>query len=504
MFIFYKEQIKTIEANAENSGFSSSRMMENAGSAAAKIIEEKLDISSKKIVIVAGKGNNGGDGFVVARKFFEAGRDVTIVLADGVSATASAQEMLSKLTHYPIRIYEPSDLEVSSLLKSADIIIDAIFGIGFSGEIAPSIAGLIYEMNHSSAFRIALDLPSGAECDTGRVSSVCFNADITISFIAIKPCHLLYPSADYCGKLIKAGIGLPAQIVNSVSSNNIIIEETFVKSKLPKRAKNSHKGSYGTALFLCGSYGMSGAAYFSAKAALRSGLGLSKIMLPESIYPIVASYLPESVYLPYGEEAKSAIVALENNSQKVDCIVAGCGLGRSQLSQKLVNNLLESNKIPLVLDADGINIASQNIELLLNSKAQMVLTPHPAEMARLMNTTTDYIQNNRFKAARVFARESGKIVILKGSNSVIGLPDGRLYVCTKGNPGMATGGSGDVLAGIVGSLIAQGFSPEDAAICGTWFHAAAGDIAAMENSMIAMLPSDIIDSIPLLFKELEK
>ena len=505
MLILHKEQIKEIEAKAITAGFSEIRMMENAGSAAAKIINEKFDINGKKIVIVCGKGNNGGDGFVVARKFFEGGKNVSVILADGMPQTLSAQEELSKLTHYPVRIYNSYDAETNQLVSDAEVLIDAIFGIGFRGEVEGAADFILAVMNQSRALKIALDIPSGAECDTGAVSRNCFKADATISFIAIKPCHVLFPSAEYTGKLFKAGIGLPPQIANSVGSDDIIIEEALIKAKFPKRAKNSHKGTYGRVALLCGSYGMAGAALLSAKASLNSGAGLVESILPEPIYPIVAAGLPEAIFLPYDiNNDKSALLTLFDGINKADCVVAGCGLGKSELTKKMINALLESYEKPIVLDADGLNIAALNIEALVRCRAEMVLTPHPAEMARLLNTTVEVVLNNRFGSVRALSKQSGKIVVLKGANSVIALPGGRLYVCTKGNPGMATAGSGDVLAGVIGALISGGMSAEDAAICGTWIHSAAGDVAATQKSMTSMLAGDIISSLPVVFKELEK
>ncbi len=504
MLVFNKEQIRRIESTAVESGFSETRMMENAGSAASKIIEERFDITNKKIVIVVGKGNNGGDGFVVARKLFEAKRDVSVILADEMPTTAASREMLSKLTVYPIRLYNSFDADTIKVINSADVIIDAVFGIGFKGELDPKIAGILEIINKTHALKIALDIPSGAECDTGKVANNCFNANATISFIAIKPCHVLFPSAEFCGKLFKAGIGLPPQIANSISSKDIIIEDVLIKAKFPKRPKNSHKGSFGRLALLCGSYGMAGASILATRSALRSGVGLADMIIPDDIYPIVASSVCEAVCSPYN--ASDGVMALRNIEQKIsesDAVVAGCGLGQSEFSKKAINLILESSTKPMVLDADGLNIAAENLDALYNCKAKMVLTPHPAEMARLLKTTTKEIQSNRFACATLLAQRTQQVVVLKGANSVIAIPDGRRYICTKGNAGMATGGSGDVLSGIIGAFLAQGFTPEDAAICGTWIHAFAGDCASKEKSMTAMLPSDIIDFLPNVFKELE-
>lgn len=504
MYILSREQTKKVENIAQNSGFSELRMMENAGSAASKIISEKQTVSGKSILILVGKGNNGGDGLVVARKLYDSGAAVSVLLTHGMPSTDASKEMMSKLSHYPVRIFGGLDSEVLTLIKKADIIVDAVFGIGFRGELDNAAYELISLVNNSNAVKVALDIPSGCECDTGKVSRDCFNADYTVAFISVKPCHVLYPASDFCGKLIRVGIGLPTQIIDSVSSNITIIDNDFVKSHIPKRKKNAHKGSAGNLAMLCGSYGMSGAAYLSGLAAVRSGVGIARMIVPDSIYPILASGLPEAVYVPYdSEDISSSLKKIADTIGKSSCAVIGCGLGTEQLVSNMVCSLISSAKIPIVLDADGINIISQNIDILMKSEAQIVLTPHPAEMARLMGATVQEIQSNRFRAAMIFAQKTGKIVVLKGANTIVALPEGKIYVCMHGNPGMATAGSGDVLAGIIGALVAQGLSPADAAVCGVHIHAASGDFASAKYSVHSMIARDIIECLPSLFKEYE-
>lgn len=508
MNVLFADSIRKIENNAIRGGFSGLRMMENAGAAAANVITEKCDIKAKSVVVVAGNGNNGGDGFVVARKLYDEGADVCVVLAAGMPETESARETLAKLSAYPIRVFNANDTEASNKIATADYLIDAIFGIGFHGLVGEDIAALINRFNRSRAVKIALDLPSGCECDTGAVAEVCVCADITITFIAVKPCHVLYPSSDFCGKLVRVGIGISKEVMQSVKSNITIIENNLVKSLIPKRKKSFHKGSAGTALQICGSYGMAGAAILSAKAALRCGVGLVKAILPKSIYPIAAGSLLEAVYVPCDETAEGTIGldSLKKIAEALisaDSILVGCGLSNCNSTKELLTSLLPNIRIPTVLDADGINVVAENIDILLKSEAPMILTPHTAEMARLMRTTPKEIQRNRFKVAHAFSTRFNKILVLKGSNTIVALPNGEMYVCMAGNPGMAVGGSGDVLAGIINSLLAQGLSPENAAICGVQMHAVAGDLTASKLSMPSMLPTDIIETLPSLFKEYE-
>lgn len=508
MNVLFANDIRKIEEKAISDGFSGLRMMENAGSAASGVMIEKFSIKGKSIVVVAGNGNNGGDGFVVARKLYDEGADVCVVLAAGMPKTETAKETLAKLSAYPVRVYDANDPDVAFKIHNADYLIDAIFGIGFHGSVDEQIALIIERFNRSAALKIALDLPSGCECDTGAVSNTCVNADITITFIAVKPCHVLYPASDFCGKLVKVNIGISNNIMDSVASNITIIENSYVKAYLPKRNKNFHKGMGGTALQLCGSYGMVGAAVLAAKATLRCGAGLVKAIIPKSVYNIFATSISEAVCLPCNDTVDGTVgidslARIENAISSADSMLIGCGLTTSSSSKELLSALLTSLKIPTVLDADGINIVAENIDILLKSEAPIILTPHPAEMARLMRTTVADIQSNRFKAAHAFSTRFNKIVVLKGANTIVSLPNGKMYVCMAGNPGMAVGGSGDVLAGIINSLLAQGMSPQNAAICGVQIHACSGDMTAAKKSLTAMLPSDIIETLPSLFKEYE-
>ncbi len=509
MKLLYSDNIREIEKASESSGFSTLRMMENAGSAAAKVITEKYPVKDTSFVILAGSGNNGGDGFVTAKKLYDAGADVSIILTCGMPSSSNALEMLNLLSKLPIRIYNANDFECKTIINHADYIIDAIFGIGFHGKLEGAVYELVELTNNSSATRIALDLPSGCECDTGYIGNICFDADLTITFIGVKPCHVLYPASDYCGKLIMVNIGISKELIQNVKSDVAIIEDSKVNKALPKIRKNSHKGTRGNAFLICGSYGMAGAAVLCAKATLRSGAGLVKIALPKSIYPIVSSSVHEAVCLPCSE-AVSGGINVDNTKlilegvDKSNATLLGCGSGRSKEFFEISHEIITKSTTPIVIDADGINAICSNINILLESKASIVLTPHPAEMARILNVDTEYVQTHRFSLARAFAQKFGVTLVLKGANTVVALKDGSLFVCMHGNPGMATGGSGDVLSGIIVSLIAQGLTPELAAVCGVNIHASAGDIAANTLSMHSMLPTDIIDSLPKLFKKIEE
>lgn len=281
-----------------------------------------------------------------------------------------------------------------------------------------------------------------------------------------------------------------------MSLNNI---EIISPPTFEKRNPNSHKGDYGTALLICGSYGMAGAAMLSAKAALRSGLGIAKCLLPKNIYQPFTAFLPEAVCLPAKATKKGSLKfsskELSKHLKNCDAVLFGCGSGTTKDCAKILKHLILMSEKPLVVDADGINLLSHRIELLKQSKVPVILTPHPAEMSRLLKTGVNFIENNRTEIAKKFATEYNCTIVLKGHETIVAQPDGKLWINKIGNAGMATGGSGDVLAGITVSLCAQGFSPEIAARYAVYLHAAAGDKAALRRSQHAILPTDIIEEL---------
>lgn len=270
------------------------------------------------------------------------------------------------------------------------------------------------------------------------------------------------------------------------------------------RAAESHKGTYGTVLSVCGSYGMAGAAVLAAKAALRSGAGLVTAAVPDAIYPLVAAQIPEAVFAPYAEGGVKAAAMLLPKTERASSLLLGCGLGQTREAAELVEALLSSVTCPIILDADGINLLARHISIVETIQAPLIMTPHPLELSRLLGWSVDRIQADRCAAACEAVRRTGAVVVLKGHHTVIASPSGDVWVNPTGNPGMAVGGSGDVLAGIIASLVAQGLSPAEAAWCGVYLHGAAGDRAAARLSQHAMLPSDIIDELGGLFLQLEQ
>ena len=475
-----KALIKESEENAVKSGaFSFCELMYKAGSTAAKIILKNFNCINKNVAVVCGNGNNGGDGFVIARYLYEHGCNVTVILACGMPVTENALFYYKKLNEVKIE---------NELNGEYDFIIDAVFGIGLNRAPSTQLCALFNEINEQKAIKIAVDIPSGIETDTGRVLSGAIKADATITFIALKPCFLLPGGSDYCGRVTVAEIG-----VNPQNFSYSVIE----KPEFPARHHNCHKGDFGIALLMCGSYGMAGAAILATRAALRSGVGIAKCVVCEGIYSAFTSAVPEAVCLPVKQSKNGTFdkIDIENICNKASALLFGCGVGNTVETQLLVKKIIKNVEIPVVLDADGINALVKSIELLKESKASVIITPHPGEMARLCGKSIAEVEADRIHTAREFAMQYGCVVVLKGANTIVATPDGEIFFNTTGNPGMATGGSGDVLAGIMVSLLAQGYTPETAAKMAVYLHGEAGDKATSKKGERAMLPSDIIEEL---------
>jgi hydroxyethylthiazole kinase-like uncharacterized protein yjeF len=512
MIIVTCAQMRAIEKYAMSEGMSSLRLMENAGSAAAHFIRETVQLSGKRCAVLCGHGNNGGDGFVVARRLIEANAKVYVILADGFPKTNEAYEMferLNSLNSMNIEIIDhPQLIACKNLLRHSDIIIDALYGTGFHGAIENElIAELVSTVNESQAKVFALDMPSGASADTGEVGGVCINADITVTFSSPKVGQYIFPAADYCGRIAAVNIGIPESAYSMFDNSVELLEKRMISEMLPVRAKDSNKGNYGRVFCLCGSLGMAGAAYLAASGALRCGAGLITVGVPKSVYCPVASKLDECMVYPLEETANgalsySALDKILELSGSANVLLIGCGLSRDVQTQQLVRKIVADAECTIILDADGINAFEGHIDLLRTSKAELILTPHPGEMSRLCGKTISQVQSSRLDTAREFAVQNGVTLVLKGANTIVAAKDGRAFINPTGNPGMAKGGSGDILAGMTAAFAAQGISPEKSACCGVFIHGSAGDNAAEKYSQYGMIPTDMLREIPQIFREM--
>lgn len=482
MVVLNADLIRKSEEKAVLSGtFSFKELMYKAGTSAGEIIAERFPLKNKKIAVICGNGNNGGDGFVIARYLYEHGADVEVFLALGNPKTEDAIYYFENLP--PIKI-------LNDFCGEYDIIIDAVFGIGLSREPDEKLSSLFATINDNCSTVISIDIPSGVCSDTGKVFATAVKADLTITFISLKPCFMLPLGSDYCGEIIVCNIG-----VEPID----FLFQTIEKPIFPKRHHNSHKGTYGTSLIIAGSYGMAGALMLCSKAALRSGVGIAKCVMCKSIYPAFTSYLPEAVCVPSNETENGTLdfndIDLEDLLKGSTALLFGCGVKTDYSTEKILENIIKISDIPTVLDADGINLISRNIELLKESKVPLILTPHPAEMARLCNCTTVEVENDRINIAKAFAIKHHCYLVLKGANTIVVEPNGEISVNICGNPSMATGGSGDVLAGVIVSLLAQRLEPSFALKAAVYLHSHAGDKAALKRGLHAVLPSDIIEEL---------
>lgn len=481
MYVLTCDLIRKSEEEAVKCGVASYlELMLTAGETVGKIIDKKFSCNGKKIAVVCGNGKNGGDGFVTARYLYEHGAKVTVITPMGIPQDGNALYFYNKLDNI-----EKTDY----LSGNYDIIVDAVFGIGLNRAPSDELTALFSKINSLSAIKVSVDIPSGVEADTGRVFTSCVDADLTITFIALKRCFVLPEGSDYCGEVIVADIG-----VKPIEQGFEIIN----KPNFKKRRHNSHKGTFGKALLICGSYGMAGAAILSARAALRSGLGIAECVVCDGIYQAFTSAVPEAVCVPKKTDESGTLKAIDNISKLLDncsSVLFGCGVGQSGETFKILKDIIDNSTIPTVIDADGINLLSNSIDLLKKSKATVILTPHPGEMARLCGCSVKEIESDRINKAKNFAQKYNCILVLKGANTIVALPNGEVTVNLNGNPGMATGGSGDVLAGILVSLLAQGMEPSLAAKAAVYLHGEAGDKAAEHRSKHSMLPSDIIEEL---------
>ncbi len=498
------DQKREMERLSDVSGVPYYRLMKNAGTALGKEIEKIINFDkTKKILFLCGKGNNGGDCYVAAEYLYSCGYKPEVSLVCGEPATEISKKAFDDLDGIKV-LYEPD--MIRNEIRKSDVIVDGVFGIGFKGEIDRDISDLF--MINEDAVKIAVDIPSGGNGNTGTVAKVCFKADYTITFSYIKFGMTQYPLKSYCGKTIVVDVGIPEKCCEC-SPEILYTDEKIISETLFERIADSHKGTYGTLVCVTGSVSMPGAAMLSGEAALRCGCGLVKICAPNQNIPAMASRIPEAVYLPATVD-KNGFYEVDNfqkiisSCEDAGALLIGCGIGVTYQTKELVEKLLRKAECPIILDADGINCIINNIDIIGEAKNKVIITPHPAEMARILDCSTFQVQKDRLAACRkILSMFENVVVVLKGAGTIIATHD-KIYVNDTGNPGMSCGGTGDVLSGMIASFAAQGITPHDAAALGVYMHGRAGDIAAEKYSMHYMLSSDVIKCLPELFLKNEK
>jgi NAD(P)H-hydrate epimerase len=506
-----KEMQAIDKTSIEEFGIPDLVLMENAGIAVTSCLREKFpDLKEKKVLVIAGKGNNGGDGFVVARQLFNIGINVQILLIGKVSSLKGSARVNADIAkNIGIQLLEIKDDNVKSVnhhIRHRELIVDAIFGTGLKKKPEGIFKKIIESINKSKSVVASIDIPSGLESDSGQVSGSYIKADLTICLALIKRSHCILPAAESMGEIKLVDISIPAKAIENQNIHLNLVEEEDVRKTIVKRPKASHKGNFGHLLVVAGSKGKGGASGLSALSALRAGTGLVTMAVPESCHSalefnpleVMTAPLPET---KAGSMSFKALDALLKLSEDKTAIALGPGISTEHQTIALMLEYFKLVKCPLIIDADGINCLARRIEILNEMSCPVIITPHPKEFSRLTGLTTAEIQSNRVELSSQFAQDHSITVILKGAGSVIALPNGEIFLNPTGNPGMATAGTGDVLTGIVGGLAAQGLPVDQAAISGTYLHGLAGDNYVKEYGQSSLIASDLINSLPASLKQ---
>ena len=460
-------------------------LMERAAEAVVKeLTGGSYDLN--KILIACGSGNNGGDGLAIARILRLKGycTDVCIVGAlDKMSVEARGQlEMYQAVS---------GNFVTAPVYDEYTVIVDAVFGIGCNRAITGIAAEVIEAINGTDAKIIAVDVPSGISSDTGKICGAAVKADVTVTFFSEKLGMMIYPGRDFCGKIMVADLGIPFGNCEEYQAVTYTEEDAL---KLPKRKENSHKGTFGKVLVIAGSPKISGAAYLAAAGAYRIGAGLVKLYTPKENQLAMQVLLPEALLETY-DEGRPNIKQLKECMEWADVIVIGPGIGTGRGAEKILKYVMGKSTVPVVVDADGMNLLARNKTCLLDKQVPVVLTPHIQEMARLTGKSRDTIIKSPMEEADSLVREYDVTLVLKSAGTIVTKADKHRFINTSGNSGMATGGSGDVLAGMIGGLIAQGMDSFEAAKLGVYLHGKAGDAAAAAKSTYSMTATDILDGI---------
>ncbi len=511
MKIVTVEEMRAIEREAAKAGQPSEVLMENAGLAVAKHTKRWLgSVLGRRFLVLVGPGNNGGDGLVVARYLHDWGANVAIY---SPSARADSDVNLQLCRQREMQALE-SGASLDSLLSSADVVIDAFFGTGSSRPLDGAFKQALLHVKEARSRNknlkvVALDLPSGLNADTGAVDDACVPADLTVTLGYPKHGLFLFPGAGMLGRLVIADIGIPAELAKHITTGVITREQ--VRAVLPRRPLDANKGTFGRVLVCGGSINYIGAMYLACEAALRVGAGLVTLATPKSLQPILASKLTEVTYAPLSESepgvvAEDAIEAMRPFLANSDVLLLGCGLGQSDAALAFVKSLVgrSSELAPLVLDADALNLLAKIPHWWQKLPGDAILTPHPGEMSRLTGLSVAEIQSRRLSVARDSAMSWQKTIVLKGACTIIASPDGQASVNPAINPGLASGGTGDVLAGAIAGLVAQGLSLRDAAVAGVFLHSQAGEMAGNEMGSAGMLASDLLPLLPATIKSIKE
>jgi ADP-dependent NAD(P)H-hydrate dehydratase / NAD(P)H-hydrate epimerase len=510
MKIVTAQQIKNIDRRAiRGFGIPGMVLMENAAAAVMTAMEKFFDgLDDVRVGILCGKGNNGGDGLALARRLRIRGVPVRVALLASFDAMkGEAQVNLSILRKMDVEIVQNASLRsLADVLAWSGVIVDALLGIGLSSPLKGAYARAVDLINTSGNPVVAIDIPTGINADTGAVMGSAVKADLTVTMAFLKRGLVLYPGAGYAGTVRVADIGIPSEAADKEQISVSLLDRDSVRGLISSRSPEAHKGDFGHLMVVAGSPGKAGAAIMAVKGALRAGAGLVSVATPNNLVSIIQAQVAEAMCIPSAESIDGTLgigseeELLKAMGTKSACAI-GPGLSTHYETVQAVRNLIPQLTIPAVIDADGLNALAGVTALLKRVKAPVVLTPHPGEMGTLMGIPSDDVQRDRIAAASEFARKHNVTVVLKGAATVVATPHGGVFINSTGNPGMATGGTGDVLTGMIGGLLAQGYSASQAACLGVYLHGLAGDFAAQDKGEPSMIAGDLIEKIPQAFNE---
>jgi len=487
----------------EEYGIVEELLMENAGQAAYFVLLKEFGIKNKNFIVFCGVGNNGGDGFVVARKIHSSGGTVKVfILGDRGKFKGAAKINLNIVSRLPVQVRRLESIEaIKTDVAHCDGIVDAILGTGITRDVRELYRDVIELINGSGKTVFSIDIPSGVHGDTGKVMGAAVKADYTVTFGLPKIGNMLFPGYDLCGKLYVSHISFPPSMYNADS----LQVEINQPAKLSPRDKNGHKGDFGQVLFIAGASSYFGAPYFAAHSFLKAGGGYSRLAAPASITPFIANKGSEIVFAPQSETSSGSI-ALQNKrallelAERMDMVILGPGLSLEEETQQLSRELASEIDKPLLIDGDGITALCKDLQIIQERKAETTLTPHLGEMSRITKMSVREIDANKIDVLQHTAGELNATIVLKGAHSLIGYPDGRVFINMSGNSGMATAGSGDVLTGTIAAMFGLGLPLQDAARKGVFIHGLSGDLAAQDKGQDGLTAQDILDYLPLAVK----
>ena len=513
MKIVTAEQMRKIDQECNRLGIPVSTLMENAGKAVAEATREYLgEIKKQHIVCLIGGGNNGGDGLAAALYLSGWGAKVSVYLcAERPNDDANLNLIWETGISYTEAKTDNNLKKLDSHLNAATCVIDALLGTGKMRSLEGVFKQALEKVNDTKRKRdlriIAVDLPSGMDADTGAIDPVCPYADLTVTLAFPKAGLFNFPGAERAGKVVIADIGIPKELADSI--NIEFLDKEWAAETLPKRPPDANKGTFGKVLINAGSINYIGAARLAGNGALRVGAGVVTVATAASLIPIIAAKVTEATYLPLPESGPGIISAeaadiMQKQFAQYDVLLVGCGLGQNPATVEFLGSLLQKKGLPqLVIDADGLNALSRIPNWWQKIPDNTILTPHPGEMVRLTGLTIDEVQADRIGIVTKFAQKWQKITVLKGSFTVIASADGKCRVSPFANPGLATGGTGDVMAGVIAGLAAQGLKPYEAASLGVYLHGAAGDKIRNEMGDAGTIASDLLPALPLTIKRLK-